>query len=699
MTDDSTLPVELGLVLSAAFSTETGETPSATFLFSAAVAADFTVTLPGITIGVHGLEQGVSLGFGSTQTGLAFTGPTWQQFAPTMNFSAALSLDIPAITGSGEVASTADDVMGEGWIHGAWSGGVKLAFASMGIDAFAVIGSTEPLSLAIILCASFPPPGIQIGFGFAVSGVGGVLAVNRRSDPNALSAAVLDGSIDKLLFAHDAQGDAQRIIANLPALFPDSPGQVLAGPMLEITWAAGLVTADVMLIIEFPNPLQVSLIGRLFVDLPFDDDAAVIHLEARIGAFVTPSVPEVQAVASLTGSYIAFIPLTGDLFLLVRGGPEATVIFSAGGFHPAFVPPPNVPPLKRLGMSIKVLLFQLRFASYVAVTTSSVQIGAQVELTDNVNGCGVHGMFGFDALIEWKPQFHFLVSVRIALAVEVFSENLCGVAFSGSLSGPGPWHFYGRAEVEVLGISVGIPIDVTFGSSTPLPPPTPLDVGQLLADELGRPESWSIHPPAAVADGVTLTPTARAALAAAQVLHPGGGLQVTERLLPLGIVVDRYAGQSVPQQTWQITTIWFGDTSSSPTTTVYDNFADGVYTTLTVEQQLSINGFTAQPAGVVITPTGLNYSAIVPAPGAGYDDFVLAGPGLVASVPPLNTSWPLQNPASLVPRRGPAAADTIPGNPISVLAPPPMLPATAADSASVPFVKRESWERPQWQPQ
>ncbi|MGO9033203.1 DUF6603 domain-containing protein [Mycobacterium sp.] len=678
MTDDQNLPVELGFALSATFG-DGGGGPDPVFSIKAGVVADVTVGLPGITICVSGIEQDITvIEFGPTATGFTFALPTWQTLTP----SGSLSLDLPAISGSGEVVSAAD---------GSWSGGLQLAMAAMAIDAYAVIGPKEPLSLAIVLCARFPPPGIQIGFGFAVSGVGGVLAVNRRSDRDALTAAILDGSIDKLLSAGDAQDDSARIIANLPALFPDSPGQVVVGPMLEITWGAGLLTADVMLIIELPNPLQISLIGRLLVDLPFDedgdDDIAMIHLEARIAAIVTPSVPEVRIVASLNGSRILFFPITGDLFLLIRGGPEATFVFSAGGFHPAFTPPPNVPPLQRVSMTMMLALIELRLACYVAVTTSSVQVGAAVDLNASVAGCGLHGNFSFDALIDWKPEFHFLVDVHIALSVEVFSKNLCGVAFTGSLSGPGPWHLHGSGEVEVLWFSIELPIDATFGSAPPPAPPAPLNVDQLLIAELNRPESWTIRPPATIADGVTLTPTAHADLAAAKVLHPGGGLQVAERLVPLGVSIERYAGQTVqPSPTFSIRTVYFGDQQGPPTATVSDNFADGAYRALPVEQQLTVNGFSSYHAGVQITPTGLMCSLVEPPVSKAWDDIIVNGPSSTGS-----TLWPISGLAALVPARGPAVANTIAGNPIRVLQTPP--PATAPATAVRGPMASPTWER------
>lgn len=675
MTDDQSQPVDVGFAVSATFAGDsTGHYTGPVFTVSAGVVAEATITLPGITIQVGGIEQDFTvIEFGFAGTGLAFSLPSWQ--ALHLGFNGTLSLDFPAVGGSGEIRSATDADSGQ---HGpSWEGGLQLSMAAISIEAFAVIGSKPPLSLAVILCARFPLPGIQIGFGFAVSGVGGVLALNRRSDRDALTKAILDGSIDGLLFAQDPHDDADRIIANLPALFPDSPGQVVIGPMLEITWGAGLLTADVMLIIELPNPLQVSLIGRLVVDLPFDDtgddDIAIIHLEARIAAIVTPGVPEVRIIASLNGSRILFFPVTGDLFLLIRGGPEATFVFSAGGFHPAFAPPPGIPPLQRIGMTMMLVLIELRLAAYLAVTTSSVQVGAQIDLNASVAGCGLHGNFSFDALIDWKPQFHFAVDVHIALAVEVFGENLCGVAFTGSLSGPGPWHLHGSAEVEVLWFSVQLPIDATFGS---VPPPAalpPLDVNALLCADLARPESWTIHPPAAVADGVTLTATAHADLTAAKVLHPGGGLQVTERLVPLQMHIDRYAGQNVPDQMFSITAVTFGDQTSAPAAaaTVWDNFADGNYTTLTTEQQLTINGFTSQPAGVLITPTGLMSGAVETTTGAQWQPIIVNGP----SQPP-STNWPLTDLASLIPWRGAAVANTLPSDPITVKPPDP--PATAA---------------------
>jgi hypothetical protein len=672
MTDDQLAPVGLDLTLAGSFTPDPAA-DAAMFTVSAGVLATVTVDLLGLTVVVDGIEQAISIDIGG-RAGAPFTLDV--TFDPPLVRGASATVDLPAVTGQGDL------IAGDG---GSWSGALFLALSTLSVDAFALIDAEHPVGFVIVLCARFPQPGIQVGFGFAVTGVGGVFGLNRRADTDALTAAVLDGSLAGLLFPSSAHDDATRIVANLGTLFPRRPGQLIVGPMLEITWAGGLLSAEVMVLVELPDPVRVSVLGRLSVDLPYDD-AAVVHIEARVGAFVTPSVPELRMVASVTGSTIAGFPLTGDLFLLIRGGPEATFVFSAGGFHPAAHPPPNTPPLKRLGMAMSLWFIELRCENYLAVTTSSVQLGAAVELTAEVDGCGIHGGFSFDALIEWQPQFQLRVDVHILLAVEVFGENLYAVSFDGHLAGPGPWHLNGRAKAELLWVSVPISIDATFGAA-PKPLIQALDVGHLLAQELTKPGSWTVHPPPATADGVTLSAQARTDLAAARVLHPAGGLRVAQRLVPLSMVIDRFGGYAVPDQRWEIGEVQFGDEPPrAPVGTVEDTFADGTFTTLTAEQQLTVTGFTSHTAGVEITPTGL-MSGTIPLPvNIDWDNKVVGAPA-----PPSGTDVPLSNLAKLIPARGPLVAVT--GNPVTTLTHPPLVSDSGTGALAAVGVGRvELWE-------
>ena len=65
-------------------------------------------------------------------------------------------------------------------------------------------------------------PGIQLGFGFTLVGLGGLVGLNRSVDLEALAAGARSGSIDTILFPRDVVANATRIISDLRAFFPPS---------------------------------------------------------------------------------------------------------------------------------------------------------------------------------------------------------------------------------------------------------------------------------------------------------------------------------------------------------------------------------------------------------------------------------------------------------------------------------------------
>ena len=249
------------------------------------------------------------------------------------------------------------------------------------------------------------------------------------------------------------------------------------------------------------------------------------------------------------------------------------------------------------------------------MTTSSVQLGAAVDLTAMRRRLRAARQLQLRRPDRVEAEFHFLVNVHIGLAVEVFGENLCGVAFDGSSSGPGPWHLNGSGKVECCSSASSCPSTPPSASAPPPPKPLPLSVGELLIAELRRPDVVDHSPTRRRRRRRHLEHLSRPPdLAAARVLHPGGGLQVTERLVPLGIAIERFGGQDVPGSPtfWAIPTVYFGDDTkvdhrrrrrSAPTSLTAPS-------SLTVEQQLTINGFTSHPAGVQIAPTGLMCSMV-----------------------------------------------------------------------------------------
>ncbi len=563
------------------------------------VRADVAVEVPAAPVTLRAAQLAVEVGLGLT------SGAPPAISAPSLG-GVGVAIDLPIVSGGGVLVRTPE---------GDWSGALALEIPPLAVAAFGVLrppANGQPLSFLVVMSARFPPPGIQIGFGFAVSGIGGIFGLSRRADLDGLTGAVLDGTLGALLFPDDPQRDAPRVAAALPRLFPAAPGRVLFGPMLELNWAGGLVRGQAAVIVEMPNPPKFVFLGRLVLDLP-TSDLALVHIEARFMAAFDLGVPELRIVASLGGSYIVGLELHGDLFLLVRGGARSTFVLSAGGFHPAVQPPEGVPALQRIGMTMSIPIVELRYESYVAITTTSVQFGAKVELTAEIAGCGVHGWLGFDALFEWVPRFRFSVSITAGVEVEVFGETVAGVRLEGLLEGPSPWHIRARGEAEVLFVKVPVTIDETFGDE-PVADDPPPDVGKALHDELVRPSSWAMQPPAADHDGVLLSVRAGGEVAAGRVLHPDGSLTVRQKLLPFGVGIERFGGHAVAPQRWVISGVRLreGEEPAPPTEALRDLFPLGTFRTLSVDEQLATTRFTELDAGARLSPVGVSNGGVRP---------------------------------------------------------------------------------------
>ena len=80
--------------------------------------------------------------------------------------------------------------------------------------------------VVIITATGFAP--IPLGFGFTLTGVGGLVAVDRTVDVGALQAGLRSGSLDAMLFPSDAvkPADRQHAAQRVPA--GARPGRVRA---------------------------------------------------------------------------------------------------------------------------------------------------------------------------------------------------------------------------------------------------------------------------------------------------------------------------------------------------------------------------------------------------------------------------------------------------------------------------------------
>lgn len=546
-----------------------------------------------VAVDGFGLRFPVSVGAGDLGVDAA-------SVTPLLPTAIGVDLTLPMMSGGGLLATDG---------RGNFAGVLDLDLIAVTVKAFGLLRLPEggqPLSFAAIVSVTFPPPGIQLGFGFSLNAVGGIVAVNSRLDERALEAAVLDGSADQLFFPVDPARHATAVIATMARVFPPAPGHLVIGPLLQIGWGGRLLTMTVAVVIELPNPVRMVIVGRIMLALP-DPAVPIVLIQGTVlGTFELSPVPGVRVLAALKSSNMAGIPLHGELFFLLRGGDDAAFVLSIGGFHPRYSRPAGVPQLQRVPLDITPPGFPaLRSDAYVAVTSNSVQFGAHLTLAADIAGCGVVGWFDFDALFQWDPVFAFRVQCSAGVAVRVLGETLMGISFDLLIEGPAPWHVRGSGSIELLLFSVSLDIDFTWDDQPRQLRPAP-DLYDVFATALGDRSAWVGVPPAGDHAHVTLSQHATSLLRAGRAVHPLGSVVVRQRAVPLRIPIDRYLNLQIERQTWTIeqAAIGSGDTIAFRDDT-QDEFVTSHFLTLSEDEQLARPAFEFFASGVTLTPPGV----------------------------------------------------------------------------------------------
>jgi hypothetical protein len=514
-----------------------------------------------------------------------------------------LSIDAGMVTGGGYLYI--DTARGE------YAGAVSLIVADfLGVQAIGLIDTKMPdgssgFSLLIIITASFGA-GIQLGFGFTLLAVGGLLGLNRSMLLQPLMDGIRTNSIQDIMFPTNVVANATRIISDLRAIFPPQPGTFLIGPMAQIGWGEPtLVSLSMGVIIEIP-PGDVAILGILKLALPADD-LAILVLQVNFAGALEFDKQRLYFFASLFDSHVLFITLEGEMGVLMAWGDNSNFVVTVGGFNPQFNPPPlPFPSPKRIEVDIINESFaRIRAQGYFAVTSNTVQFGTQSEFFFGFSALSVQGSSGFDALIQFSP-FHFSVDISTSFSVNVFGVGMFGVDIDLTLEGPTPWHAHGTASISFFFFSVGIGIDFTWGSSqsTMLPP---IAVMPIISAELQKTSNWR----AALPNGSNLLVSLRQldASDAAMVLHPVGTLHISQRAVPLDLTLDK-VGNQAPSDTNFLTLDVTGG-GLSKTQTLQEQFAPGQFENLDDAAKLSQASFVPMDSGIELSATGNAFATAV----------------------------------------------------------------------------------------
>ena len=403
---------------------------------------------------------------------------------------------------------------------------------------------SKGFSLLIIITAEFAT-GIQLGFGFTLLGVGGLLGLNRTMLLEPIASGVRTGAINNIMFPSDPVANAPRIISDLRTYFPPYEGKFLIGPMVKLGWGTPtLISLAFGIIIEIPG--NIAIVGVMKIALPTEDAPLLVINVAFIGALEFDK-SRVWFFAAMFDSRILFMTMEGEMGLLMDFSDHPNFVLSVGGFHPQFNPPPlPFPSPKRIHIDVlRVPVERITVENYFAVTTNTVQFGARAELFYGVDDFNLHGNFSFDALFQFSP-FHFIIDISFSIGMDVFGAGVFSVTLKLTLSGPAPWEAKGTATLSIdlwlFSIDISVDFDITWGEAdNPKLPSVPAI--PILTTEFNKADNWRAALPA----GGNLLVTLRKLDATAEqlVLHPLGTIRVSQRRIPLGIHIDKVGNNPV----------------------------------------------------------------------------------------------------------------------------------------------------------
>lgn len=505
-------------------------------------------------------------------------------------------------------------VAGGGYLYidterGLYAGALQLVIADfLNVSAIGFIETKLPdgsdgFSLLVIITADFGP-GIQLGFGFTLLAVGGLLGLNRAMLFQPIMDGVRTNAIASVMFPQNVIANAPKIISDLQAFFPAQEGTFLVGPMAKLGWGEPtLVSVSLGIIVEIP-PGDIALLGVLNLALP-TEELAILELQVNFAGALEFDKQRLYFFASLYDSHLLFITITGQMGVLFAYGDDANFVLTVGGFHPQFNPPPlPFPSPQRVQLDIiNESYARIHCEGYFAVTTNTVQFGSHASYFFGFSALSLQGSSGFDALIQFSP-FHFTVSISTSFSVQVFGLGVYGIDVELTLDGPTPWHAHGTASLSFFFFSIDIGIDFTWGDdrNTTLPS---VAIMPLLAAELSKQSNWRAFLPVGSNLLVSLRPLDPSE--AAFVLHPVGTLRVSQRLVPLDITLDKLGSQSPQDANRFALSVVSGGLSD--TGNLQEPFAPSQFQNADDATKLSQPAYVPMDSGIELSVAGTTYAS------------------------------------------------------------------------------------------
>ncbi|MCW2811810.1 MAG: hypothetical protein JWP61_2268 [Friedmanniella sp.] len=448
-------------------------------------------------------------------------------------------------------------------------------------------------SFLAVFAAGFTP-GLQLGFGFQIGRIGGVVGVERAIDREAMARKLRDGTLAGVLFPLDLGSGALAALTAIDQLVPPRSGSAVVGPTFRLSWlevaGAGFASVDLAVLIQVPGPV-IALVGSVRAGIP--GLTALLRLRADILGVIDFPARTATVDASLVDSgALGIFTIYGDLAFAQSWGESPYTVLSIGGFYPGWSPEPaRIRPLNRLGMSLDLPLpgIRIRAEGYLAATSNTLQLGGRLEAGIDAGIASISGYIGLDALIQFTP-FHFTAEVAAGLDVKFLGMTFAGIRLEGKIDGPGPVTLHGKVTVETFLKDLEWEDTFVFGRpDSPPAVPRRRAVDVLVAAEFAP---TNVRALGGQDPSVVLTTPDRQGDFA--VLAPLSGLVWSQHRVPLGLAVDRIDG--TPLGDVQTVTA----TAPAQTGVGRDRFAPGSFLTLTKAQSLATPTYDLLTSGVEV---------------------------------------------------------------------------------------------------
>ncbi len=507
-------------------------------------------------------------------------------------------VDAEVVKGGGFLATTPT---------GDYFGALELTIKEMvSVKAIGVVSTKMPdgsrgFSFAAIITVS-DFPGINLGFGFRLTGVGGIIGIDRTFDFDKLEQRLKQGALRNLLFPPDPVANAPAILADMTQVFPAARDHHVFGLMFRIVWGSeNLVTIDLAAIITD----TIAILGIVDVYFPRMDFPQVeIHVHV-IGLLDLGGKRIFVHAKILNTSQIFGFKVRGDAAMLVSWGDDPVFILSFGGFNKRYEPhlPSGFPALDRLLVQLfdsKNLKASLR--AYLAVTSNSLQIGGSFAMKAGIGKFTIEGSLTVDALIQFHGHPKFIFDLDASVELKAWGVTLFSVHVEGTLSGGRPWHARGEASFKIWIFHCSVHFDEEWGDPPDDEVLTEVDVRSLLIEAFQDIRNWTGELPPAAQGLVTLRePTDGSHV----MLHPLSALTVTQRVAPLNVSLTRF-GNAKPQgqNLFTIENVevgvsgTIGGTFSFKRETVGDHFARSQFLDMTEDEKLESPAFEKMDCGV-----------------------------------------------------------------------------------------------------